>query len=395
MKRGFVAERMNNIGTEAAFEVLAQARELEARGFRVVHLEIGDPDFDTPEYIKRACENSLRQGHTHYTPSTGTMELRQAIAQRVKVDYGVDVDPRTQVVVMPGAKPCIYTAIVAAVNPGEEVIVPDPGFPIYESVVRFVGAKPVAVQLKEENDFRLLPEDVAENITERTKMIVVNSPNNPCGSMLSKSDVEGIASLARDRGILVLSDEIYCKIVYEQQHYSFLNEPKMLDYAVMIDGFSKTYAMTGWRLGYAVGNSEVIEKMVQLQINITSCPASFVQDAAVAALKGSQEPSKAMVEEYRKRRDVIVQGLNKISGVSCKLPLGTFYAFPNVKSFGWKSRALMEYLLEKGSVVTLHGDSFGRYGEGYLRLSYATSVDMIREGLGRMEKALGSLPSHP
>jgi len=395
MKRGFVAERMSNIGTEAAFEVLAKAKELEAKGLRMVHLEIGDPDFNTPEHIRAACQDSLRQGHTHYTPSTGTLELRQAIAERVKADYNVDVDPRTQVVAMPGAKPCIYTAILATVNPGEEVIVPDPGFPIYESVVRFIGAKPVPVQLKEENDFRLLPEDVAEKVTDRTKMIVLNSPNNPCGSMLSKKDVEGIAALAREKGILVLSDEIYCKTVYEQPHHGILAEPEMLDYAIMIDGFSKTYAMTGWRLGYAVGNSDVIEKMVLLQINITSCPVSFVQEAGVAALRGSQEPSRRMVGEDRKRRDVIVEGLNRISGVSCKAPLGTFYAFPNVKSFGWKSRALMEYLMEKGGVVTLHGDAFGKYGEGYLRLSYATSMELIREGLERMEKTLATLPSSP
>ncbi len=391
MSLSFIAERMCNIGTEAAFEVFAAAKELERRGVKVVHLELGEPDFDTPQHIKDACAKSLRDGFTHYTPSTGISELCEAIAEKIKADYGVDVNPRSQVVVMPGAKPCLYTAIVATVNPGDEVIIPNPTYPIYESVVRFIGGKPVPVPLKEENDFRLNPDDVAKRITSQTRMIVLNSPNNPCGSMLSKKDVEGIAEIARERKLIVLSDEIYSKITYEEPHHSILSEPGMLEQAIMVDGFSKTYAMTGWRLGYAVANSEVISHMVKLQINITSCPVSFIQAAAVVALKATQEPSKAMVREYDRRRKVVVEGLNRIKGITCRMPTGAFYAFPNVKSFNMKSKELMRYLLEKAGVALVHGDAFGEYGEGYLRLSYATSIENIKEGLQRMEESLGNL----
>jgi aspartate aminotransferase len=385
---GFVAERMGLIGTEAAFEVLARARELEARGMKVIHLELGEPDFDTPEHIKEAAIRALKDGYTHYTPSRGIQELREAIAERLNIDYGVDVDPRTQIIVMPGAKPCIYSAIMATVNPGDEVVIPSPAFPIYESIVRFLGAKPVLVPLREERGFRLDVEEVSKLITNRTKMIVLNSPNNPCGSMLDPKDVRAIAELAKDRRLLILSDEVYSHITYEAKHHTILREAGIEDQAIMIDGFSKTYAMTGWRLGYAVSRKEIIDQMERLQINITSCPTSFVQRAAIAALRGPQEPVEAMVREFKARRDLIVQGLNDIEGITCTKPAGAFYAFPNVKEFRASSKELARLLLEKAGVAVLDGEAFGQYGKGYLRLSYATSRENIQEGIRRMKEFL-------
>jgi len=385
------ADRMVNLGTETAFEVLAMAKELERKGVDIVHLEIGEPDFDTPQHIKEAAFKALKDGFTHYTPSPGIIELREAIAERVSNDSGIDVDPNREVVVMPGAKPCIFTGILATVNPGEEVLIPNPAFPIYESIIRFFGAVPVPVPLKEENDFRLSPEDVEERVTRRTKLLIVNSPHNPCGSSLLKEDVEGLADIAKENGLWVISDEVYSKIQYQGSFHSILSEPGMKERTILIDGFSKTYAMTGWRLGYAVGNPQVIAHMVKLQINICSCATSFVQMAAIEALKGPQDCVKQMVKEYDKRRKAIVSGLNAIEGISCKMPNGAFYVFPNVKNFGMKSEELMKFLLTKARVATLHGDSFGEYGEGYLRLSYATSIENIKEGLNRIKTSVEDL----
>jgi len=380
---------MSRLGTETAFEVLALAREMEYKGFKIIHFEIGEPDFDTPSHIKDAAVEALKSGFTHYTPSQGIRELREAIAEKVRDDYGVDVDPNRNIVVMPGAKPCIFAAMLAILDPGDEVIIPSPAYPIYESIINFLDAKPVLIPVREEDEFRLTVDAVAENITSRTRMIVVNTPCNPTGSMLSPGDVKGIAEIARERGIYVLADEVYSKIVFEHPHYSFLEE--FDDNVIVVDGFSKTYAMTGWRLGYAIANSMLIEYMTKLQINIVSCPVAFVQKAAIAALRGPQDCVKSMVEEYRSRRDLIYDLLRRIDGIRVIKPKGAFYIFPNISSYGMKSLNLMKYLLAEAKVAVLHGTAFGQYGEGYLRLSYALSKEEIIEGLRRMRDALEKL----
>lgn len=384
-----LASSMSRLGTETAFEVLALAREMEYRGFNIVHFEIGEPDFDTPEHIKNAAIEALKSGFTHYTPSQGIRELREAITDKIRDDYGVDFDPNRNVVVMPGAKPCIFAAMLALLDSGDEVIIPSPAYPIYESIVNFVGAKPILIPVYEEEEFRLTVDAVVENITDRTKMIVVNTPCNPTGSMLSASDVKGIVEVAREKGIYILADEVYSKIVFEYPHYSFLKE--FDDNIIVVDGFSKTYAMTGWRLGYAIANSSLIEYMTKLQINIVSCPVAFVQKAAIAALRGPQDCVKSMVEEYRSRRDLIYDLMRKIDGIRVIKPKGAFYIFPNVSSYGLKSIDLMKYLLAEAKVAVLHGTAFGQHGEGYLRLSYALSKEMIVEGLKRISEALEKL----
>ncbi|MBS7642411.1 MAG: pyridoxal phosphate-dependent aminotransferase [Candidatus Bathyarchaeia archaeon] len=384
-----LASSMSRLGTETAFEVLALAREMEYKGFKIIHFEIGEPDFDTPSHIKDAAVEALKSGFTHYTPSQGIRELREAIAEKVRDDYGVDVDPNRNIVVMPGAKPCIFAAMLAILDPGDEVIIPSPAYPIYESIINFLDAKPVLIPVREEDEFRLTVDAVAENITSRTRMIVVNTPCNPTGSMLSPGDVKGIAEIARERGIYVLADEVYSKIVFEHPHYSFLEE--FDDNVIVVDGFSKTYAMTGWRLGYAIANSMLIEYMTKLQINIVSCPVAFVQKAAIAALRGPQDCVKSMVEEYRSRRDLIYDLLRRIDGIRVIKPKGAFYIFPNISSYGMKSLNLMKYLLAEAKVAVLHGTAFGQYGEGYLRLSYALSKEEIIEGLRRMRDALEKL----
>lgn len=384
-----LASSMSRLGTETAFEVLALAREMEYKGFKIIHFEIGEPDFDTPSHIKDAAIEALRSGFTHYTPSQGIRELREAIAEKVRDDYGVDVDPNRNIVAMPGAKPCIFAAMLAILDPGDEVIIHSPAYPIYESIVSFVDAKPVLIPVREEDEFRLTVDAVAESITSRTRMIVVNTPCNPTGSMLSPSDVKGIAEIAREKGIYVLADEVYSKIVFEYPHYSFLEE--FDDNVIVVDGFSKTYAMTGWRLGYAIANSTLIEYMTKLQINIVSCPVAFVQKAAIAALRGPQDCVKSMVEEYRSRRDLIYDLLRRIDGIRVIKPKGAFYIFPNISSYGMKSLDLMKYLLAEAKVAVLHGTAFGQYGEGYLRLSYALSKEGIIEGLRRIRDALEKL----
>jgi aspartate/methionine/tyrosine aminotransferase len=391
-KMGFsFADRVRNLGTETSFEVFAMAKELERNGAKIVHFEIGEPDFDTPQHIKDAAYKALKAGFTHYTPAPGIFELREAIAEKVSEDFEVDVDPVREVVVMPGAKTCIFTAILATVNAGDEVIISNPAYPIYESVVRLVDGVPVFVPLREENDFRLVPEDVERKVTPRTKMVILNSPHNPCGSTLLKKDVAGLAEIAKENNLWVMSDEIYSKIQYEGNFHGIVSEPDMKNRTILVDGFSKAYAMTGWRLGYATGNPEVIAHMVRLQINICSCATSFVQMAAIEALKGSQDCVKQMVREYDKRRKAMVSSLNSIKGFSCKMPSGTFYVFPNIKKLGLKSEELMKFLLNKAGVATLHGDCFGKYGEGYLRLSYATNLENIREGLNRIKEAIEGL----
>ena len=385
------AKRMETLGTETAFEVLAKAKALEKQGKDIVHLEIGEPDFDTPKNIKEAAVKALNAGYTHYSPSAGIPELREAIAQYLSKTRGIKVDP-DEVVVTPGAKPIMFFGILALVNPGEEVLYPNPGFPIYESVANFVGAKPVPIPLKEENDFRLDPEYVKEKITKKTKMIILNSPENPTGGILTKEDLKVIADCIADRDdVIVLSDEIYSRIIYEGKHESIVSLPGMKEKTILLDGFSKTYAMTGWRLGYGVMRKDLAQKVAQLMTNSNSCTCTFTQIAGIEALKGPQDEVERIDAEFKKRREVIVSGLNNIKGITCKKPHGAFYAFPNIKGTGMNSKKLGDYLLNEAGVAVLPGTAFGKYGEGYLRLSFANSVENIKKALDRISKALKNL----
>ena len=377
------ADRMTQLGTETAFEVLAKARALEAQGRSIVHLEIGEPDFDTPAPIRAAAVRALDEGFTHYGPSAGLPEVREAIAAFISKDRGLPVTP-DQVVVTPGGKPVLTFSILACVNPGDEVIVPDPGFPIYESVVRFSGAKPVALVLREEKEFRFGAADLEALLTPKTRMVVLNSPHNPTGSVLTPSDLDEIAALLRDRDIFVLSDEIYSKILYEGVHQSIATRPGMAEKTILLDGFSKTYAMTGWRLGYGVMNPTLAKHVARLATNVYSCATSFVQRAGITALGGSQEPIRAMIAEFHRRRDEIVEGLNGIPGLRCLKPAGAFYVFPNIQALHMKSQEVERMLLEEAGVAALSGTAFGPHGEGYIRLSYANSVENIREALRRI-----------
>ena len=376
------ADRMSQLGTETAFEVLAKARALEAKGRSVVHLEIGEPDFDTPASIRAAAVRALEEGFTHYGPSAGLPEVREAIAAFISRDRKLSV-AADQIVVTPGGKPVLTFAVLACVNPGDEVIVPNPGFPIYESAVRFAGGTAVPLVLKEERGFRFGAADVKTLITPKTKMLILNSPHNPTGSVLSPGDLDEIAALVRDRDIWVLSDEIYSKILYDGVHESIATRPGMQERTVILDGFSKTYAMTGWRLGYGVMTPALAKHVARLATNVYSCATSFVQRVAPTALGGPQDEVKAMVAEFRRRRDAIVAGLNEIPGVTCAKPSGAFYVFPNVKGLGMKSSEVEHALLEEAGVAALSGTAFGSYGEGYLRFSYANSIENIREGLKR------------
>jgi aspartate/methionine/tyrosine aminotransferase len=379
---------METLGTETAFEVLAKAKALEKQGKEIVHLEIGEPDFDTPKNIKEAAVKALYEGYTHYVPSAGIPELREAIAEYISKTRKIKVEPE-EVVVTPGAKPIMFFAILACVNPGEEVLYPNPGFPIYESVINFVGAKPVPLPLLEENDFRVDHEYVKKKITKKTKMIILNSPENPTGGILTKEDLKVVADCISHRDdVLVLSDEIYSRIIYEGEHESIASLPGMKEKTIILDGFSKTYAMTGWRLGYGVMRKDLAQKIAQLMTNSNSCTCTFIQRAGIEALKGPQNEVEKMVSEFRKRREIIVSGLNSIKGITCKKPHGAFYVFPNIKGTGMDCRKLGDYLLNEAGVAVLPGTSFGKYGEGYLRLSFANSSENIKKALERISKAL-------
>lgn len=384
------AKRMSRLGTETAFEVLARARQLEAQGKHIIHLEIGEPDFDTPEFIVDEAINALRRGRTHYSPAAGIRELRQVIAEDVARTRGVAVSPEN-VVVTPGAKPIMFFALLALIDPDDEVIYPNPGFPIYESVIEFSGAKAVALPLKEEKGFRFDIADLEALITGRTRLLVLNSPANPTGGVMTHDDIKAVAEIARKRNLLVLSDEIYKDILYEGKHVSILSEPGMLERTILLDGFSKTYAMTGWRLGYGVMPEPLAQHVARLMINSNSCTSTFTQDAGIAALQGSRTEVNGFVAEFRKRRDLMVAGLNKIKGVSCITPRGAFYCFPNVKKVPMPSKQLAELLLNEAGVAVLSGTAFGKHGDGYLRLSYANSVENIQTGLQRIEKVIASL----
>jgi aspartate aminotransferase len=385
-----LADRMSRLGTETAFEVLAKAKQLEAKGKHIIHLEIGEPDFDTPRNIVDAGIKALNQGYTHYNPSAGTMELREVVAKYVSKTRGLEVNPN-QVVVTPGGKPIMFFAILALVNEGDEVIYPNPGFPIYESMINFIGAKAVPIQLREENDFRLDIDELKKLVTDKTKMIIVNSPQNPTGGILTKDDLKAIADIALSRDLMVLSDEIYSRILYEGEPHSITAFPGMQERTIILDGFSKTYAMTGWRLGYGVMREDLAVPISKLQTNSNSCTATFTQMAGVEGLTGPQDDVEKMVVEFKKRRDIVVEGLNAIPRISCRTPKGAFYVFPNVKEIGWDVRKLSDYILNEAGVAVLFGTSFGKYGEGYIRISYANSVENIKEGLSRIEKALQNI----
>ena len=379
---------MENLGTETAFEVLAKAKALEKQGKNIVHLEIGEPDFDTPKNIKDAAVKAMNSGYTHYTPAAGIPELRETIAEYISNTRKIDVVP-DEVVVTPGAKPIIFFSILAYVNPGEEVLYVNPGFPIYESVINFIGAKAVPIPLLEERDFRLDPSFVRDNITKKTKMIIINSPENPTGGVLTKDDLKAIAdSIAKRDDVIVLADEIYSRLIYEGTDESIASLPGMKEKTIILDGFSKTYAMTGWRLGYGVMRKDFAQKVTQLMINSNSCTSAFTQMAGIEALKGPQNEAEKMVTEFKKRREVIVSGLNSIKGISCKKPHGAFYVFPNIKKTGKTSRELADLLLNKAGVAALSGTAFGKFGEGYLRLSFANSVENIKKALTRVSEML-------
>jgi aspartate/methionine/tyrosine aminotransferase len=378
-----LAERMSRIGTESAFEVLARARALEAQGKDIIHLEIGQPDFPTPVHIKDAAKRALDDGFTGYGPTMGLPELREAIATYISRTRGIPVSA-ANVCVVPGGKPIMYFVMTALLEPGDEVIYPNPGFPIYESLVDFLGATRVPMPLVEERGFSFDLDRFEKSLSPRTKLVVLNSPGNPTGGVLPKQDLQRIADLVRDRDLMVLSDEIYSRIWYEEQPESITQFDGLLEKTVILDGFSKTYSMTGWRLGYGVMPLWLAAAVERLMVNSNSCTASFTQRAGVAALEGPQDCVDAMVAEFRKRRDVIVKGLNAIPGISCTTPDGAFYAFPNVQGTGFDSRTLADLLMNEAGVSCLSGTAFGDYGDGYLRLSYANSLENIEKALGRI-----------
>lgn len=385
-----LAKATARLGTETAFEVLAKARALEAEGRDIVHLEIGEPDFDTPPNIIEAAVQALRNGKTHYGPSAGLPEARAAFAEAAGKQRGVKIAPEN-VIITPGAKPVLFYGILSLVDPGDEVIYPNPGFPIYESVINYVGAKPVPVPLREANEFRFDLDDVRRAITPRTKLLIYNTPQNPTGGLLGRADVEALAELAQKHNFWVLADEIYSRIQYEGEPFSILSIPGMAERTILLDGHSKTFAMTGWRLGYGIAPKPVTDMMAKFATNCNSCTATFVQIAGIEALRGPQDAVDAMVAEFRRRRDLIVDGLNSIPRLSCKRPLGAFYAFPNITKLGRPSKEIADLLLREGGVASLSGTAFGASGEGYLRFSYANSQDNIRKALDRIRTLVTAL----
>jgi aspartate aminotransferase len=385
-----LASRVSRLGTESAFEVLARARALEAQGRKIVHLEIGEPDFDTPSHIVEAAAEALRQGFTHYCAAPGLPEVREAVGEFFG-RTGRGRYPADQVIITPGAKPIMFYAILALCEEGDQVLYPDPGFPMYESIARFAGAEPVPVPLREEHEFRMDPGEVESLITERTRLLVLNSPHNPCGSALTQDDVEALARLALQHDLFVLSDEVYWAIRYGSEHATIAAVDGMADRTILLDGCSKTFAMTGWRLGFAAFPRPLVEPVTRLIINTVSCTAAFTQRAALAAVSGPWEPIEAMIQEFQKRRDVIVEGLNRIPGISCLEPGGAFYVFPSVKGLGASSDRVASFLLDRAGVACLAGTAFGARGEGYLRFSYANSVEAIRAALDAIESTLPAL----
>ncbi|KAA1297711.1 MAG: pyridoxal phosphate-dependent aminotransferase [SAR202 cluster bacterium] len=380
-----LAKRMSRLGTETAFEVLAKAQKLEAQGKNVIHLEIGEPDFDTPENIVSAGQNALSNGFTSYNPSPGYGDLRDVIAKDISTSRGIKVSGEN-VIVTPGGKPIMFFVMLALIENGDEVLYPNPGFPIYESMIEFCGGTAVPMQLHGDRDFNIDISEVRNQITPKTKLMIINSPNNPCGSILGDSELEELANIAKENNILVLSDEIYSRFLFEGDHNSITTFPDMLSRTIVLDGLSKTYAMTGWRIGYGVFPENLIEPISRLVTNSVSCTASFTQQAAIEAISGSQKKPNLMVDEFKRRRNIIVDGLNSIPGFNCAMPKGAFYAFPDISGTGFSSGVLANRLLEDAGVALLAGECFGKYGEGFLRISFANSEKNLNEALSRIEK---------
>ncbi len=386
-----VAARMMNLGTETAFEVLAKARALEAQGKEIIHLEIGEPDFDTPPHVVEAGVEALRQGYTHYGPTPGLPELREAIARNNREIRGLDTQA-AQVVVTPGAKPIMFYVILTLAEPETEVIYPNPGFPIYESMIKFSGATPVPMQLLEATGYHPDLEELAANVNSRTRLIILNSPENPCGSVLSRAELQRIAEIVKETpDLYVLADEIYKDILYEGEHHSIATFPGLAERTIILDGFSKSYAMTGWRLGYGIMPEELAPHVTRLAVNSVSCAATFSQRAAIAALEGPRDQVEAMVQEFNRRRRLITDGLRSIPGISCPEPEGAFYAFPSIRETGLSSGEFEERAMNEAGVALLSGAAFGQYGEGYVRLSYANSQENIQKALEQLDTFVRSI----
>ena len=384
-----LAQRMSRLGTETAFEVLAKAQQLEAQGKHIIHLEIGEPDFETPTNIVEAGRQALSEGFTSYNPSPGYDDLKDAIAKDISKSREISVK-KENVIVTPGGKPIMFFIILAMIENGDEVLYPNPGFPIYESMIEFCGGKAVPMKFNEKNSFNLDIEEVKGQISSKTKLMIINSPNNPCGSIIDKESLEALSELAKKNDITVLSDEIYSRFLYEGSHHSIASFPDMIDRTVILDGYSKTYAMTGWRIGYGVFPDDLVEPISRLVTNSVSCTASFTQRAAIEATNGPQEDSNRMVEEFKKRRSIVVEGLNNIRGIKCAIPSGAFYAFPNVEGTGMSSSEFANKVLEEAGVAVLAGESFGKYGTGHIRISFANSTENLVAAIDRIQKFVES-----
>jgi aspartate aminotransferase len=382
-----LAERMDRILVESAFEVLVRARALEATGRSVIHLEIGEPDFPTPPHIVEAAKAALDQGWTHYGPTQGYPELREAVAAHISATRGIRVGLQ-HVSIVPGGKPILFFPMLALLEPGDEVIYPDPGFPIYQSMIQFLGAKPVPIPLLENRGFSFDLDLLRDRLSSKTKMLILNSPQNPTGGVIPADEIKIIADLVRERDLIVLSDEIYSRIYYGERPASIASLPGMQEKTILLDGFSKTYAMTGWRLGYGVMPEWLVEAVNKLMVNSNSCTASFTQRAGIAALTGPQDAVASMVAEFHRRRDAFCDGLNRIPGIRCARPGGAFYAFANITGTGMDSKTAADFLLNEAGVACLSGAAFGKYGEGYIRFSYANSHQNLMEAVRRIESAL-------
>ncbi|MEO5953006.1 MAG: pyridoxal phosphate-dependent aminotransferase [Chloroflexia bacterium] len=388
-----LAERMYRLGTETAFEVAARARALEAQGKPIIHLEIGEPDFDTPTHVRKAAAEALEEGWTHYTGATGIPDLRKAIATYAGKNRGLEFDPEN-VIVTPGAKPIMFYAIMALIEPGDEVIYPNPGFPIYESMINFLGGVAIPLQLSEKRDFRINVEELENKISSKTRMIIINSPHNPTGGVLTKDDLAEIARVAIKHDLVVLADEIYSEILYDgQKHHTILDFPGMMGRTILLDGFSKTFAMTGWRLGYGIFPGELVPHISRLIINSVSCTSAFSQKGAIQALTGPRKEIDHMLDAFAGRRELMYKGLNDLPGIRCNKPEGAFYMFPNITDTGLTSREYADYLLREADVAVLPGTSFGEFGEGYIRISFANSEDNLKQALERIRKVNEKLPA--
>jgi aspartate/methionine/tyrosine aminotransferase len=383
------ATRMGRIGTETAFEALARAKALEKQGRRILHFEIGEPDFPTPPHIVEAAKKALDAGYTHYVPAAGIPEVREAVCEYIHRTRGFRPTP-DQVVITPGAKPILFYTLLAACDKREQVIYQDPGFPIYESMIKYLHGRPVPVRLRQKDDFRMTPEDVVRKVTDKTKLIILNTPQNPTGAVSTEEDIKALSDLCHDKGIWLLADEVYHKFLYEGKHFSPSAKEHCMERTVLLDGLSKTYAMTGWRLGFGVMPPDLAAKLTTLIINSVSCTSAFSQMAAKEALLGPQDCVDAMVAEFRRRRDVIVKGLNEVKGFKCPNPGGAFYVFPNIKALGRTSKELEAHLLDKLGISCLSGTAFGKAGEGFLRFSYASPMEKIKEMIELLKKEYGT-----